>query len=189
MAKWLPDSTMDLPLIEIAESDGESICNAQPTTYFNACHPPMWVQNEVIAVGDLRRPPTINGFIYECVDDGTTGAVEPGWATVQDATFSDGSVTWKAHVNYTLAYTDLVPGDKVIGSSADPAGRKLDIGQKIGVVTHRSGTVTHTALIDNIEKKLHAVTLATTTLGVNDDVDSGRTTIFFGFSILNKYPV
>jgi len=189
MAKWIPDETMDLSLNEIAESDGESICNAQPTTYFQACHPGVWVQDTAYNVGDLVRPPTTNGFIYEATVGGTTGPTEPGWSTTPAETFSDGGVTWKTYSNYTLAYSPLDPGDKVIGSSSNPAGRKLSIGQKIGVVTHRAGTVTHTALINNADRKLHAVTLATTTLAINDDIESGRTTIFFAFDIVNKYPV
>ena len=189
MSKWLNPSTTDLRLTEIAKSDGESVCSAQPTTYYQACHPSVWVQNTAYVAGDLRRPPTINGYIYECTVGGTSGAVEPGWGTVQDGTFSDGGVTWKTHVNHTLAYSPLESGDKVISDSTDPIGRKLTIGQKIGVVTHRAGTVTHTALIENTAKKLHAVTTSETTLAINDDVEAGRTTIFFAFALVEKVPV
>lgn len=189
MAKWIQDSTVDALLAEIAESDGESICNGQPATYFNACHPEIWVQGTAYVVGDLVRPPTVNGYIYECIDDGVAGAVEPGWGTSQDATFSDGGVMWTTHINFTLAYSPLVPGDKTIGSNTGPAGRNLTIGQKIGVVTHRAGTVTHTALINDADKKLQYVSTAETTLAVNDEVEAGRTTIFFEWKIVVAYPV
>jgi hypothetical protein len=189
MSKWLNATTTDLRLTEIAKSDGESICNAQPATYFQACHPVMWIQSTAYVIGDLRRPPTINGYIYECTAGGTSGTVEPGWGVVQDGTFTDGTVTWKTHVNYSLAYSPLDPSDKVIGASSDPVGRKLSIGQKVGVVTHRAGAVSHTALIENGVKKLHAVTTAETTLAVNDDVEAGRTTIFFAFDLIEKIPV
>lgn len=189
MSKWIHPTTEDLRLNEIAKSDGESICSAQPADYFQACHPEMWVQETAWSLGDLVRPPTINGYIYECTVEGSSGSAEPGWGTVPGGTFSDGTVTWKTHVNYSLAYSDLLPGDKVIADSADPVGRKLTIGQKIGVVTHRAGTVTHTALVEHATKKLHLVSTAETTLGVNDDVESGRTTIFFAFSIIERKPV
>lgn len=189
MAKWINPVTEDFRLNEIAKADGESICNAQPATYFQACHPPTWVQSTAYSAGDLVRPPTLNGYIYECTVGGTSGASEPGWGTTPDGTFSDGTVTWKTHANYTLAYSDLVSGDKVIADSADPVGRKLTVGQKIGVVTHRAGTVSHTALIEHATRKLHLVSTAETTLGVNDDVEAGRTTIFFAFSIIERKPV
>lgn len=189
MAKWIQDSTIDALLAEIAESDGESICSTQPATYFNACHPEIWVQGTAYVIGALVRPPTVNGYIYECTAGGTAGAVEPGWGTSQDGTFSDGGVTWKTHTNSTLAYSPLAPGDKIIGGNTGPSGRSLTIGQKIGVVTHRAGTVTHTALINNADKKLHYVSTAETTLAVNDEVEAGRTTIFFSWKIVVAYPV
>jgi len=189
MAKWINPDNEDLRLLEISKSDGESICLAQPTSYFNACHPSTWVQSTTYVAGDLVRPPTINGFIYECTVGGTSGASEPGWGVTQDATFIDGAVTWKTHINYTLAYSVLDAGDKVIADSDSPLGRKLTIAQKMGVVTHRGGTVTHTALIENTAKKLHLVTTSETTLSTHDEVEAGRTTIFFGFSVIEKRPV
>jgi len=191
MAKWLSPSTTDLRLTEIAKADGESICNAQPTTYFNACHPSIRIANSAYSAGQLVRPPVVNGFIYECTVGGTSAVTDPGWGTAQDQTFSDGTVTWKTHENYTLAYSPLVSGDKVIADTVnpEPVGRKLTIGQKVGVVTHRQGTVTHTALIEDATKKLHAVTTAETTLAIDDNVESGRTTIFFAFALIEKIPV
>lgn len=189
MGKWINPSTEDFRLTEIAKSDGESICSSQPTTYYNACHPSIWVQSTAYVAGDVVRPPTVNGYVYECTVGGNSGVSEPGWGTTQDYIFTDGGVTWKTHINYSLAYSPLVSGDKVIADSSSPVGRKLTIGQKIGVVTHRSGTVTHTALVEVGTKKLHLVTTAETTVGINDDVESGRTTIFFAFNIIEKRPV
>jgi hypothetical protein len=188
MAKWIPDSTLDLKLADIALANGESICNAQPLNYFQACHPSMWVQNTLVSVGDLVRPPTINGFIYECTVEGTTGAVEPGWGTTPEGTFTDGSVTWKTHTNYSLCYSPLDSGDKTIVDSTSPSGRKLTIAQKIGVVTHRSGEVSHAALVNTTTKRLHAVTLSETTVEGSNYIEAGRTTIMFAFSIISPYP-
>lgn len=189
MSKYIPDEIIDEGLNIIADADGESICSVQPTTYFQACRPDMWIQNTEYALGSVVAPPTDNGFVYEATVGGTAGATEPGWTTTQDSTFSDGTVTWKAHNNYSLAYTALSPSDKVLSQSTDPAGRKLTIAQKIGVVTHRSGTVTHAAIFNHALKKIRAVSIASTTLLVDDNVESGRTTIIFSFSVIGKYPV
>lgn len=187
MAKWTPDAYLDLILDKIALSDGEAICNAQPTTFFNAVWPDLWIPDTVYSVGDLVHPPTGNGFIYECTIAGTSGLTEPGWTTIQDATFSDNTVTWKAHENYTLANETLDPADKVI-ANGDTDGRKITIAEKSSVVTHRAGTVSHTALIEDATRTLHFVTEAQTTLGGDNNVESGRTTIFFTFDIVIRDP-
>lgn len=187
MAKWVPDSYLELILNEIKKSDEEAICNAQPTTYFNAVWPDLWLQSTSYNVGDLVHPPTQNGFIYECVVAGDSGATEPGWGTTQDQTFVDGTVTWKTHENYALANETLTPGDFTI-SDGDIDGRKLTVAEKMGAVTHTAGTVTHTALIEHATKTLHFVTTAQTTLGGNNDVEAGRSTIFFEFDIIVRDP-
>ncbi len=187
MAKWVPDSYLELILDEISKSDEQAICNAQPTTFFNAVWPDLWTSSTAYALGDVVHPPTINGFVYECVTAGTSGATEPGWGTTQDAVFADGTVTWKTHENYTLANTPMVPADFTI-SDGDVDGRKLTVGQKMGVVTHDAGTVTHTALIELASQSLHFVTTAQTTLGGDNDVDEGRSTIFFEYDVTVRDP-
>lgn len=187
MAKWVPDNYLDLILNEVKKSDEESICNAQPTTYFNAVWPDLWIQETSYIIGDLIHPPTQNDFIYECVIAGDSGAVEPGWGTVQDQEFTDGTVTWKTHENYSLANEALLLGDYTI-ADGDIDGRKMTVAQKMGVVTHTGGTVTHTALIEHATKILHFVTTAQTTLGGDNDVEAGRSTIFFAFDITVRDP-
>lgn len=187
MAKWVPDSYMDLMLIEIQKSDEEAVCNAQPTTYFNAIWPDLWIQSTTYSVGDAVYPPTQNGFIYECLVAGDSGAAEPGWGTVQDQEFTDGTVTWKTHENYALVNSLLVPGDKVLANGTVD-GRKLTIAEKTSIVTHTTGTVSHTALLEHATKTVHFVTTAQTTLGGNNDVEAGRTTIFFEFDIAIRDP-
>ena len=188
MAKWISDANLDLILNEIKKSDGESVCSAQPATYFNAIRPPVHALSTAYLVGDCVRPPTNNGKVYECTVAGTSGSVEPGWGTTQDQTFVDGTVTWKTHNNYSLAYTDLLPTDWTLSDNGT-TGRKLTVTQKNSVITHASGTVTHTAFIEHAAKKLQLVTTAETTIAGSDDVESGRTTIFFGIEITIDDPV
>jgi hypothetical protein len=187
MPKWIPDSYLELILDEIKKSDEEAICNAQPSTFFNAVWPDLWLATTAYVVGDVIHPPTVNGFVYECVTAGTSDATEPGWGTTQDAVFADGTVSWKTHENYSLANTPLVPADFTV-ADGDVDGRKLIVAQKMGAVTHDSGDVTHTALIELATKTLHFVTTAQTTLGGSNYVDSGRSTIFFEFDITIRDP-
>ena len=187
MSKWISDAYLDFILDEIVKSDGESICFQQPTTYFNAIHPDLWEMSKEYVVGDTITPPTIAGFIYECVSDGTSGGTEPGWGVTQDVEFDDGTTRWKTHENYTLAYTDIPGGDLTI-EDGDLDGRKVVIPQYMGVITHDSGTVTHCAFVEHATKTLHMVTTADTTIPEDDDVVSGRTTIFFGMTVNIRDP-
>jgi hypothetical protein len=187
MAKWVPDSYLELILDKIASSDEEAICSAQPATFFNAHWPDMWVALTTYAVGDCVYPPTQNGFIYECIVAGDAGAVEPGWLTEQDAEFTDGTVTWKTHENYALANEDMAPSD-FTKADGDIDGRKLMVAQKMGVVTHTAGTVTHAALLTKGTAELHFVTEASTTLAEDNDVEAGRSTIFFEFDVTMRDP-
>ena len=188
MSKWIPDTYLDLVLAKVDESDGESLCTQQPTTYFQAAKGDVWSGTTAVSLGDVIRPGTPNGYVYECVTAGTTAASEPGWSTTQDAEFTDGTVTWKTHANYCVAHTSLAPTDVVVSDNAD-TGRKATIAEKIGVVTHVAGTVTHTALITDATNTLNLVTTSETTLGGSNDVEAGRTTIFFAFTVHINDPV
>lgn len=46
------------------------------------------------AKGSLVFPTTNNGYYYECILTGTTGATEPTWPTTELETVLDGSCTW-----------------------------------------------------------------------------------------------
>lgn len=187
MAKWISDAHLDLILEEIAGSDREVMCSAQPLTFFNAVWPDLWVQDTVYVVGDLVHPPTENGYIYECIVGGTSGSTEPGWETVQDNTFIDNEVTWKTHENFSLASTEITNGSITI-SDGDIDGRKATIPQITGVITHYAGTVSHAALLDTTTKTLNYVTEAATTIAGDNNVEKGRTTIFFTFDITIRDP-
>lgn len=56
--------------------------------------------------GSVVAPSVFNGFCYEAVDTGTTGASEPAWPTSgEGATVVDGSTTWTARVARTWPAT------------------------------------------------------------------------------------
>jgi hypothetical protein len=187
MARWIPQALQDYILNEIAESTEQVMCSQQPATYYNAVRPALWVQNTGKLQGDIVYPPTPNGKVYECTVAGITGAVEPAWGTVQDGTFTDGTVTWKTHDNYALVTRTLVPEDFAISDDVETGGRKLLIAQKMGVVTHTAGIVSHVALLCSTDKSLRFVSVAQTTIGGNE-IESGRTTIFYEMKIVVKDP-
>lgn len=176
MAKMIPNTTLDLALDQVALADIETVCSTQPTTFYEACHPDMWIAETAYIVGDETRSPTDNNMVYECTVPGTSGASEPAWSEVQDDTFTDGTVTWKAHTNYSLATIALDAGDKVIADGA--SGRTLTFAEITGIVSHRAGTITHTAFINSTDKTIELITTATTTAPADDDIIAGRTTIF-----------
>lgn len=188
MARFIPQYMQDYILDEIAESDEQAMCTTEPTTYFQAVRGILWVQSNAFIAGQVVYPPTSNGKVYECTVGGTTGGVEPGWGTSQDQTFTDGTVTWKTHTNYALVNRALIPADfsKSVGSTA--GSRKLTLTEKQGVVTHTAGIITHCALICSTDRSLRFVSLAQTTIGGNE-VESGRTTIFYSMNITVPQPV
>jgi len=81
---------------------------------------PAWIATESYvekltcdAVGDLVTPLLHNGFLYECISSGITGATEPVWPTVTDGTVDDGTVQWKAIPD---AFNLLNSGETIVGS-------------------------------------------------------------------------
>ncbi len=187
MSRYTPDAILDLMLDEFMLADEQAVCSSQPLTYFNACWPSMWVAGAVYDAEDLVRPPTDNGFIYECTVGGTAGGTEPAWGTVQDATFSSGGATFKAHANFTLINSEIEVGDKVKGDGPVD-GRALTIAQKMGALVHTDGTVSHTALIDNSNRLLKFVTVSETSLDGDNNVTSGRTTLLHEVKIIVRDP-
>ena len=182
MTQYIPDIYFEYLLNEIAKSDELALCSVQPLVYFQAIWPALRINSTSYLVGNLMRPPTPNGFVYECVVEGVSGGIEPAYGVVQDAEFSDGSVTWKSHRNYSIANAVIGVDEMVI--TDETYGKKLTTPQK-GSVTHIEGEATHTALICNSDRTLKLVTTC-----VTDQQDnlllSGRTIVFRSFSF-NRY--
>jgi len=181
--KWISDAALDLVLDGIATSDEEAVCSQQPITYFNCAWGDLWLPSTVVVMGAIVHPPTDNGFIYECIVGGTTDATEPGWGAAQDVEFVDGTATWKTHENYVLASAPLTPAN-YLKSDGDIDGRKLHVGIISDVIVHTSGTVSHTALLDNVAQALLYVTTSETSLPSDNDVESGKVTILYELEIV-----
>lgn len=183
MTQYIPSEYFDYILEEISKADGISLCTNQPLTYYNAEWPNLWTASVPYVIGDTVRPPTVNGFIYECTTSGTSGSFEPVFGLTQDALFSDGSVVWKTHINYSIANSIINSGEIVITN--ETYGKKLTTPQKSSV-THASGTVLHTALISTAERKLKLVTNCLFPEPPDNQLVSGRTIVFAPFSF-NRY--
>jgi prepilin-type N-terminal cleavage/methylation domain-containing protein len=58
---------------------------------------PHWHPNTTYAVNAVVLPttPNANGFQYICTVAGTSGASEPGWPIVSNATVADNTITWR----------------------------------------------------------------------------------------------
>ena len=190
MAKWVPDSNLDLQLQDIDDADEQAVCNAQPSDFFDAHYPDMWVADTVYSAGDCVRPPTANNFIYECTVGGTSGSSEPAWSITDQATFSDNTVTWRAHESVCLANCDIDPGDKSIADNptGPEYGRALTIAEISGSICHRSGTVSHTAFLDKTNQLLKAVTTAETDTAGDNDIESGKAVIFQSVRFVSPDP-
>ena len=63
-----------------------------------------WLASTAYNIGDFIGPTVVNGWSYECTNDGTSGGTEPNpWATVLGATVVDGGITW------TCRYVHIIP--------------------------------------------------------------------------------
>lgn len=169
MGKFVPSIDLDLILDRIALSTEEAVLTQDPTTYFNCVSPSTHALSTTYALGDMVKPATSNGFIYECVGPGDSGVTEPGWITVQDAEFTEsGGVTWKAHENYVLASAPLTSGD--FTKSDFSGGRQLTVSQKANVLVYRTGIPKTVAFINHATKTLHAYTETRTAIIVNNQI-------------------
>jgi hypothetical protein len=70
--------------------------NAGNTGYVTAAYPATtWALSTTYIVGDVVLPSTANGYMYVCLNAGTSGATEPAaWATSVGNTTADGTMTW-----------------------------------------------------------------------------------------------
>ena len=78
------------------EADPNMYIADVPAVYFPAGVPtpvPVWTAGAKV-LGDYTRPSVQNGFIYECVAAGATGAGEPAWDLVLGGFTIDAGVIW-----------------------------------------------------------------------------------------------
>lgn len=68
--------------------------------------PPVWGNSTNYGVGEVVKPSTPNGFIYECTVGGDRGTTEPTWPTQNGATVVDNQVTWTAYEAHSFDNTE-----------------------------------------------------------------------------------
>lgn len=180
METWIPSGWYDDILDKIAVATQQSVCSQKPTNFYQAYWPNnVWAKNTAYAVGDFVTSPTVSDNIYECVTAGTSGATEPGFGNNQDQTFSDGTVTWKTHKNYSIVSTPMTAADFTKETIAN--GKQLVVAEKVGVIIYKSGAIGYTALLDVANKELLHVTKATSVLGT--PLEKGNLTVFYTYNI------
>lgn len=57
-----------------------------------------WTTGITLSEGDTVHPTTPNGYFYEALTAGNTGAVEPVWTTDESTTIIDGGITWQPRI-------------------------------------------------------------------------------------------
>lgn len=80
----------------VCKSDLESRLEEKRLGFYNAYQ--SWVGNRGYGLGDVVKPTSPNGYVYECTTEGTSGANEPSWPTSVGSTVEDGSVVWTCGV-------------------------------------------------------------------------------------------
>jgi hypothetical protein len=81
-----------------------------------------WSAGATARLGQLVRPTTRNGYMYQCTTAGTTGGAEPTWPTTYAGTVSDNGVVWTLIEEMPDVYTPVSPSWSVTRASADDYG-------------------------------------------------------------------
>ena len=89
-----------------------------------------WIASTNYVVGEYVQPTATggNGHLYRCTTSGATNTTEPAWPLAENATVTDGGVTWQeltpVLVNRLPAPNSPQPG-RAAGSGAFAAGRDV----------------------------------------------------------------
>jgi hypothetical protein len=87
-----------------------------------------WLASTAYLAGEYVQPTRLNGHLYRCATPGTTSATEPTWPLTENATVTDGSVTWQ-ELTPVLANRLPAPNSpqpaRLAGSGAFGAGRDV----------------------------------------------------------------
>lgn len=116
---------------EVANGNGYTtggvLLSSKTLTYVPAASAVARANSTAYSLGQLRRPGTSNGYVYQCVAAGTSGASEPTWPTTVGLTVTDGTATWLcAGRGYTMF------------DAADPSWANATITARYGVVSDRT---------------------------------------------------
>lgn len=166
MTFMVSDYLLDAGIEAMAEADQACVCAGQPLTFYEAVDPAAWAASTAYALGDVVRPTTRNGFVYEVTAAGTSSGTEPvSWPTTPGNTVVDGGVTFTARTNRALYSSAMAGGDYAL-VNGDVSGRKVTMAAKTNIAVHTSGTADHQAYVDTAAKRLLFITTAITDLPV-----------------------
>jgi len=91
-----------------------------------------WSSETSYTTGDLVKPTSENenGRYYEATADGTSGSDEPDWPTTDEATVTDGGVTWQetgfTSIQDALDYHNIEHGDFYFMNLADRTQSRIE---------------------------------------------------------------
>lgn len=78
-----------------------------------------WAASTAYVLGDLVRPTTWAGFIYECTTAGTSGVSEPSWPKTPGQTVIDNTAVWTCRAATAPLTTEKSASLKILGGDID----------------------------------------------------------------------
>jgi hypothetical protein len=101
----------------IEDADAQLHCDTTIGTLEVGFDPPKRANLTAYGVGQQVVPTTLNGYVYQCTVAGTSGGSAPAYSTTLNATFTDGTVTWRvqsadtvvSNLRIALAPSDTTP--------------------------------------------------------------------------------
>lgn len=76
--------------------------------------PLVWEDTMLLTVGSVVKPTGTTRDFYDVIAGGTTGPVEPVWATDMSTVITDGTVSYRKVPEYSIAYDLYSPDGRVI---------------------------------------------------------------------------
>lgn len=158
LSKMICDPVFDKGFDYAKEATHLTVCSTLPTHYVQACDCNEWQAETSYQVGMLVRPAVArNGFVYQCIQAGTSGSQEPAWSTQDEATVEDGTVTWKAHANFSLCRASLDSTDLSV-LTGSKGGKKIRVAEKTNILVYRSGVGRCAVLLKEDTQELLLIT-------------------------------
>lgn len=105
------DLTSELATGDGYTQGGVTLSSAATSTTGADSWSQQWASETAYQVGDIVRPTTGNGFVYQAISAGTSDTTEPTWPTTIGETVVDDGVTWACvgRAVVSLAAADLEP--------------------------------------------------------------------------------
>jgi hypothetical protein len=75
-----------------------------------------WAAATGYTAGDFVKPATANGYIYECVTNGTSGGAEPAFGTTIGADTADNTTSWRCRGLHVVTTSADLTGSIAVGS-------------------------------------------------------------------------